>query len=125
MRRSARTFLSLLMLVFLLASMGARGFHSKEWVHDLDHHGHLGFSTLDYAHTGTPQAGGMPASEPFDEVEHLLLHAVGTLYVLASPIAIFSWDVSAQIVVPDSSFPGLPIMALETPFRPPRRSALL
>ena len=113
------------MLVFLLTSMGARGFLSRELVHDLDHHGHSGFATLDNAHTGTSEAGGMPKSEPLNDAEHQLLHAVGTLYVLASSIASVSWDASTQIVVPALSFRGLPIVELETPFRPPRRSAFI
>ncbi|MDP2818936.1 MAG: hypothetical protein Q8O29_11825 [Polaromonas sp.] len=119
MRRATRTILSLLMLVFLLTSMGVRGFHSKELVHDLDHHGRTSIATLDIAHTGALESGGKLKAEPLDEFEHQLAHAVSTLYMLASATASFSWNASAQILVPASSFPSLPVAELEPPFRPP------
>lgn len=125
MHRSARTILSLLVFVFLLTSMGARGMLSKELVHDLDHHGQTSIALLGSAHMGAPEAGGNPKSEPLDEIEHQLLHAVSTLYVLASATASFSWDASAQILAPASSSTGLPIAEIETPFRPPRSSAFI
>ena len=120
MRRSARTILSLLMLVFLLTSMGARGFNSKEFVHDLDHHGQTNMAALDNAHPGAFEVDDSQESEPLDEIEHQLFHTVSTLYLLASPTASFSWDASAQILVPASSSPSLPLAELESPFRPPR-----
>ena len=113
------------MLVFLLTSMGARGFHSKELIHDLDHHGQTSIATLGGAHAGAPEAGENPTSEPLDEMEHQLFHAVSTLYMLASATASFSWDASAQILVPASSSPSLPVAELESPFRPPRSSAFI
>ena len=108
------------MLVFLLTSMGARGFHSKELVHDLDHHGQTSIATLGSAHTDAPGTGENPKSEQLDEMEHQLFHAVGTSYLLASDTASFSWDASAQILVPVSSSLSLPLAELESPFRPPR-----
>lgn len=113
------------MLVFLLTSMGARGFHSKEFIHDLDHHGQTSIATLDSAHTVAPETGENPKSEPLDEMEHQLFHAVSTLYLLASAAASFSWDASAQILVPASSSLSLPVAELESPFRPPRSSAFI
>ena len=115
----------MLMLVFLLTSLGARGFHSKEFVHDLDHHGQTSIATLDSAHTGVLEADGKPKAEPLDEFEHQLFHAVSTPYMLASATASFSWDASAQILVPASSSPSLPVAELESPFRPPRSSAFI
>lgn len=117
--------MSWLMLVILLTSMGARGFHSKELVHDLDHHGQTSIATLGSPHTGLPETGGNPKSEPLDEMEHQLFHAVGTSYLLASDTASFSWDASAQILVPASSSPSLPVAQLEPPLRPPRSSAFI
>ena len=113
------------MLVFLLTSMGARGFHSKELVHDLDHHGQTSIATLGSAHTDAPGTGENPKSEQLDEMEHQLFHAVGTSYLLASATASFSWDASAQILAPASSSPSLPVAELEPPFRPPRSSAFI
>lgn len=113
------------MLVFLLTSMGARGFHSKEFVHDLDHHGQPSVATLDSAHTSAFESGEEPKAEPLDEFEHQLFHAVSTLYMLASATASFSWDASAQILVPASSSPSLPVAELEPPFRPPRSSTFI
>ena len=113
------------MLVILLTSMGARGFHSKELVHDLDHHGQTSIATLDGDHTGALEPGGEPNPELLDESEHRLFHAVSTLYMLASATASFSWDASAQILVPASSSSSLPVAELEPPFRPPRSSAFI
>lgn len=113
------------MLVFLLTSMGARGFHSKEFVHDLAHHGQANIAALDSAHAGVLEAAENPKSEPLDEMEHQLFHAVSTLYLLASATVSFSWDASAQILVPASSSPSLPLAELESPFRPPRSSAFI
>lgn len=125
MRSSTRTILSLLMLAFLLASMGARGFHSKEFVHDLEHHGQTSIATLDSAHSDVLAAGENPKPELIDEVEHQLFHAVSTLYLLASSSTSFSWDASPQIWVPHAGFPNLPLAELESPFRPPRSLAVL
>lgn len=113
------------MLVILLTSMGARGFYSKELVHDLDHHGQTSIATMESTHTGAPETGENPKSEPLDEIEHQLFHAAGTSYLLASGTASFSWDASAQILVPASSSPSLPVAELEPPFRPPRSSAFV
>lgn len=125
MRRATRTVLSMLMLVFLLTSMGARGFHSKEFVHDLDHHGQTSVATLDSVHTSSFEPGEASKADPIDELEHQLFHAVSTLYMLASATASFSWDASAQILVPASSSSSLPVAELEPPFRPPRSSAFI
>lgn len=115
----------MLMLVFLLTSLGARGFHSKEFVHDLDHHGQTSVATLGSAHTSTLELGEESNAEPFDELEHQLFHAVSALYMLASATGSFSWDASAQILVPASSSSSLPVPELEPPFRPPRSSAFI
>ncbi|WP_304860465.1 hypothetical protein [Rhodoferax sp.] len=109
----------------LLMSMGTRGFHLKELVHDLDHHAQASIATLGSAYTGAPETGENSKSEPLDEMEHQLFHAVSTLYMLASATASFSWDASAQILVPASSSPILPVAELEPPFRPPRSSAFI
>lgn len=113
------------MFVILLTSMGARGFHLKEWVHDLDHHGQTSIAALGSPHMGAPETGETTKSEPLDEMEHQLCHAVGTSYLLASGTASFSWDASAQILVPASSSPSLPVAELEPPLRPPRSAALV
>lgn len=125
MRSSARIILTLLMFVFLLTNMGAHGFNFKELTHDLDHHGQTSIATLDGAHTGALGSGGEPNSELLDEFEHQLFHAVSTLYMLASATASFPWDASAQILVPASSSPSLPLAELESPFRPPRSLAFI
>jgi hypothetical protein len=125
MRRLPRTILSLMLLLFLLASLGARGFHSKELLHDLEHHGQNSNAILDCAHEATaPDNGEKAQSEPFDEAEHHLFHSVSTQYLLASAIGNFSWDASAPILVPASDAPKLPAAELEPPYRPPRSLTL-
>ena len=125
MRRSVEIILSFLLFAVLLTNMGAHGFHAKELVHDLDHHGQTSIATLANPHTGLPETGGNPKSEPFDEMEHQLFHAVGTSYLLASHASSSSWEASAQILVPASSSPSLPIAQLEPPLPPPRSFAFI
>ena len=125
MRRSARTILSLLILVFLMTSMGARGFNSKEVVHDLDHHGQTNMAAQDDVQTGVLEAGENPKSELLDEIEHKLLHSVSELHFLANMAISAPWDASARILAPASSAPSLPLAELDSPFRPPRSSAFI
>lgn len=113
------------MLVFLLTSMGARGFNPKELVHDLDHHGQATMAALDSAHTNPLEAGNNQQSEPFGETEHQLFHALSTLYLLPSAATSCSWDAPSQVLVPASSSPSLPLAELESPFRPPRSFAFI
>lgn len=125
MLRLPRTILSLMLLLFLLTSLGARGFRSKELIHDLEHHGQKSGATLDCTHTGAFDGDGKTKSDPFDEAEHHLFHAVSTQYLLASGMESFSWDASAQVLVPASSSPCLPVAELEPPYRPPRSLTLI
>lgn len=114
-----------MMFVMLLTGLSARGFHSKELVHDLDHHRQTSIATLGISHTGAPESGENSKSEPFDEMEHQLFHVVGTSYLLAGSAASFVWDACSHIVVPASSSPSLPVVALEPPFRPPRSATFI
>ena len=125
MRLSTRIILSVLIVGFLLTGMVARGFHPKEMVHDLDHHGQTSVATLDSAHRPLLESRETPKSESFDEVEHQLFHAVSTLHLLASAAPSFFWDAVAQILVPALNSPSLPVAELEPPFRPPRSSAFI
>lgn len=113
------------MFVFLLTSMGARGFNSKEFSHDLDHHGQTDIVALDYAYNATLTTGENSGSAPLDEIAHQLLHAVSELHFLASTALSAPWENSARVLAPASSSPSLPVAALESPFRPPRRSAFI
>ena len=111
------------MLALLVMGMGARGMNSSEWAHGLNHHGLVDIATLDSAHTVMSKAGENRASELIDQVEHQLFHDIGTLYLLAGSLAIFSWGVSSQDQASTRSDLGLPLADLEPPFRPPRRFA--
>ena len=113
------------MFVVLLTSMGARGFNSKEFSHDLDHHGQADIVALDYIYEATLKTGEGPGSAPLDEIAHQFLHAVSELHFLASTTVSAPWENSAQILVPASSSPSLPVAELESPFRPPRSSAFI
>jgi hypothetical protein len=125
MRRSSRTILLLLMFAFLLTSMGARGFNSKELVHNLDHHSRGNSVVLEHGHTVALSAGEKPKSEPLDEIAHELLHAVSALHFLASAAASSSWDASVRLLVPTSDSSSLSTTELESPFRPPRSFAFI
>ena len=113
------------MLVFLLTSIGARGFHSKEFIHDLNHHGQLLSTTLDNVYATASETNGLQKADLLDEIEHKLFHAVSTFYLLASALASFPWNALLQVLVPALSTHSLPRDGLESPFRPPRSSAFI
>ncbi len=125
MRSPAKFILLLMAMVFLLTNMGVGGFHSKEFTHDLDHHGQPLPLAFDHTHVGVFQGDGRGVSDTADEIEHQLLHAMGTLHLVIGSAASFSWDIAAQILVPVLSAGRLPLAAPESPFRPPRSSAFI
>ena len=115
-------------LVFLLTSSGAFGFHPKEFAHNLDHHGQLQPLAFDHAHpdvlatdTDAPTHGD--ASNFAAELEHQLLHALGTIHLATGRTASLSWDFATHVLTALSSTRRLLVALPESPFRPPRSSA--
>jgi hypothetical protein len=119
MSRAARIIFPLLMLVFLLMSLGARGYRPSELRHDFGHPGQSHSTPTSALETGNNQT-----LDTLDEGEHQMLHAVSTHYLLARPAAPAALEPSNPIWVPASDSPSLPRSGLESPFRPPRHLAL-
>ena len=115
-------------LVFLMTSSGGLGFHPKEFAHGLDHHGQPQPLAFDHAHPEVFAADQDDrrlgdASDPAGELEHQLLHAVGTIHLVTGSTANFSWDFASHILTPLSSTRRLLVALPESPFRPPRSPA--
>lgn len=123
MRRSARTIVSLLMLVFLMTSVSARGINVEGWVHDLSHHGQKHLASLAHELPDPSQATGKSGSQSPDELAHQLFHATSNTYLLAGSDANFSWGIAPQIQVSPAQNVSVPFADIEPPFRPPRLSA--
>lgn len=115
-------------MVFLMTSSGGFGFHPKEFVHDLDHHGRPQPLAFDHAHPEifTAEQNKQALGDAFissEELEHQLLHAVGTVHLVTASTASFSWDFAAHVLTALSSNRRLLLAVPESPFRPPRSSA--
>lgn len=123
MRSSARTVVSLLMLVFLMTSVSARGVNVEAWVHDLTHHGQKHPMALGHELPDPPQVTGKSGSQSPDELAHQLFHATSNTYLLAGSDASFSWGIAPQIRVSPAQDVSVPFADIEPPFRPPRHSA--
>lgn len=130
MHSSAKFIVMVMALVFLLTSPGGFGFHSKEFVHDLDHHRQLQvqLSAFEDMHADIFTAGSNAqtpgdAADPAEEVAHQLLHALGTVHLVTSSPANFSWNLAAHLFIQLPGNRRLPLALPESPFRPPRSSA--
>ena len=115
-------------LVFLLTSSGGFGFHPKEFSHNLAHQGQQQPLAFDHAHPevfSAAQEEHMPGNAPDTtaELEHQLLHAVGTVHLVTGSTANFSWDFATHILIPLLSNRRLLVASTESPFRPPRSPA--
>ena len=125
MRSLHRFFALVILLVFLLTSSGGFGFHPKEFTHDLSHHGQPQSVAFDhvYPEVITAVQEDLPNGKAVDaaaELEHQLLHAVGTVHLVTGSTANFSFDFTSHVLVPVSSKRRLLVAPPESPFRPPR-----
>lgn len=123
MRGPVRTIVSLLMLVFLMTSVSARGVNVDGWLHDLSHHGQKHLATPGHELQDSPQANEKSGSQTPDELAHQLFHATSNIYLLAGSDASFSWGIAPQIRLSPAQNVSVPFADIEPPFRPPRRSA--
>ena len=128
MHSSAKFIVMVMALVFLLTSPGGFGFHSKEFVHDPDHHRQLQLSAFEDMHAAIFAAGSNAqtpgdAADPAEEVAHQLLHALGTVHLVTSSPANLSWGLAAHLFIQLPGNRRLPLALPESPFRPPRSSA--
>ena len=115
-------------LVFLLTSSGGFGFHPKEFDHDLDHHGQQQPLAFDHAHPDVFAADRDDythgdASDPAADLEHQLLHAVGTIHLVTGSTANFSLSFATHVLTSLAGTRRLLVALPESPFRPPRSPA--
>ena len=127
MRSAHRKAVSLLMLItFMVMSFGAYSFSSKWVAHELDHN-QLSHAVLDDDHHQAPllETQDDPASDPMSDAEHKLLHAYYHAEQFVSSPFTGLGEPPTQAA---PSGPGLLTLrpsALESPFRPPRRTDFL
>ena len=118
----------LMVLVFSLTSSGGFGFHPKEFTHDLGHHGQPLPLAFDHTHPEVFAAGrddhtNGHAPDSAGEIEHQLLHAMGTIHLVTGSTANFSWDFASHVLTTLSSTRRILAALSESPFRPPRSPA--
>ena len=128
MRNPPKFFLMVMTLVFLLTSSGGFAFHPKEFAHNLDHHGQPQPLTFDHAHPEVFAAEQKDlthgeASGFSEELEHQLLHAVGTVHLVTTSATHFSWEFATHVLTALSGNRRLLLAVAESPFRPPRGPA--
>ena len=127
MRSSDRFIVLILSLVFLLTSAGGFGFNANKFAHDLDHHGQLQSPSTHHAPSKFAAAAhdgetDHQVAAGATELDHQLLHAMGTVQLFTAATVNFFWAPAGSILLPmlHSSPPAIALF--ETPFRPPRRT---
>ncbi len=126
MRSPNRKSIALLMLIiFVVMSLGAYGFNSKWLAHELDHERRVSVALADHDHALQLDREGSPAPEPLSDAEHKLLHALyhGQHFVNS---VFYGLGISSARSVPlPPVLLALPPAEFESPFRPPRGLALI
>ncbi len=115
-----RTVSLLVLIAFFVMSVGAYGFNSKWFDHEIDHAQHSIDLQGDHSHEFKRVAQGDPAPEPMSDVEHKLLHAYCHAEHYVAPIL---YDLPEPAIQATPVWPYLLTRLLptpESPFRPPR-----
>ena len=113
------------MLVTFVMGLGAYGFNSKWLAHEFDHHREALTASVDPDHALHLDIPGNADPELLSDTDHKLLHALGHFEPVPSSAFNSLGDPPARV------FPMLPnVLALlpvelESPFRPPRSTALI
>jgi len=97
-------------------------FNSARFAHELDHDIHSFEMTDNHVHTSLLD-DDEPASKPLSDTDHQLLHSVGHFQpFLTSSIFDGYGDLSVRIVPMSSHILLMPLVEIESLFRPPRTS---
>lgn len=125
MRRPYQKAVSLLMLlVSLIASLGAYGFDSTMLIHEMDHDRQTNVVSGDHHPVPQLDVQDIPNPPPLSDAEHILLHALNHFDQFPS------WTFVGLSEPTLRQAPALPYLltllaaALESPFRPPRSTSL-
>jgi hypothetical protein len=103
-----------------MMSVIAYQFNTAQFAHELDHDIHTFEVTGNHTHTSIFDHDE-PASEPFSDTDHQLLHSVGHFQPFLTSFIFDGYsDLSVQIVHVSSRFLFLPLAEIEPLFRPPR-----
>lgn len=120
MRSLQRTIIPLLLLSFVVVSLGAYSPGSRALLHQLDHERHLFGLSGEHAHQLAPKADDLAKPQPLSDLEHRLLHALSHF----EPVLDASVPMPAPLhadIIPSPPRPlSLPPRVAESPFRPPR-----
>ena len=127
MSSCSRFVVLVLSLVFLLTSAGGFAFNANKFAHDLDHYGQLQSSFITHAPAKLLAAehdreANHQTAEGTAELEHQLLHAMGTVQLFTVATVNFFWAPAGSILLPMLHSRPLAMALHETPFRPPRRA---
>ena len=125
MSSASRFVVLVLSLVFLLTSAGGFAFNANKFTHDLDHHRQLHSSFIAHAPSKLPATAhdgeaNHETSAGATELEHQLLHAMGSVQLFTIATINFFWAPAGSILLPMLQSRRLAVALLETPFRPPR-----
>jgi len=126
MRSPSRKSIAFLMLIiFVVMSLGAYGFNSKWLAHELDHDRQASIALADHDHAAQFDSKSSTAPKPLSDAEHKLLHALchGQHFVNS---VFYGLGISSARTVP--MLPvllALPPAEFESPYRPPRSLALI
>lgn len=121
----SRKSIALLMLViFVVMSLGAYGFNSKWLAHELDHERQAPVASADRDHAPQPDHDSSPLPEPLSDAEHKLLHACQGQHFVNS--GFYGVQISSARTIPlPPVLLALPPAEIESPYRPPRSLALI
>ncbi len=122
---SRKSIALLMLIIFVVMSLGAYGFNSKWLAHEMDHERQASIASADHDHTQQLDRESSPLPEPLSDAEHKLLHALchGQHFVNS---VFFGLGVSSARTVPLSPvLLALPHAEFESPYRPPRSVVLI
>ncbi len=126
MRSPSRKSIALVMLIiFVVMSLGAYGFNSKWLAHELDHERQAPIALVDHDHTPQPDRESSPVPEPLSDAEHKLLHALYHGQYFVNSVFYGLGISSARTVHLSPVLLALPPAEFESPYRPPRNVALI
>jgi hypothetical protein len=126
MRSPSRKPIALVMLIiFVVMSLGAYGFNSKWLAHELDHERQAPIALADHDHAPQLDREGSPVPEPLGDAEHKLLHALYHGQYFVNSVFYGLGISSARIVPLPPVLLALPQAEFESPYRPPRSLTLI
>lgn len=122
MRASSKRIVSLITLIIFMVAVVVYHFNSAQFAHDLDHDIHSSEMTDNHVHTSLFDDDA-PTSKPLSDIDHQLLHSSGHFQPFLTTSIFYGYgDLSVQIAPIFLHVLLLPLVVIESLFRPPRTS---